>query len=101
MWERRVQADFMVVVTVGGGGGGGGTGGTVRAAGGGGDLGRSPHRLHTSCCLTPRQQGGAGRQAECRVCVTRALGLTQPLKSIHRPASIPSGGGRRRHNTPL
>lgn len=49
MWERRVQADFMVVVTVGGGGGGGGTGGTVRAAGGGGDLGRSPHRLHTSC----------------------------------------------------
>ena len=49
VWERRVQADVMVVITVGGGGGGGGTGGTVRAAGGGGDLGRSPHRLHTSC----------------------------------------------------
>ncbi|MPC35173.1 hypothetical protein E2C01_028591 [Portunus trituberculatus] len=39
----------MVVITVGGGGDGGGTGGTARAAGGGGDLGRSPHRLHTSC----------------------------------------------------
>lgn len=49
VWERRVQADVMVVITVGGGGDGGGTGGTLRAAGGGGDLGRSPHRLHTSC----------------------------------------------------
>lgn len=59
MWERRVQADVMVVVTVGGGGGGGGTGGTVRAAGGGGDLGRSPHRLHTSC-LEKSQTGLVG-----------------------------------------
>lgn len=55
VWKRRVQADVMVVVTVGGGGGGGGTGGTVRAAGGGGDLGRSPHRLHTSCLKSHKQ----------------------------------------------